>query len=134
MLTSVRKTHVLVENASTTRAHTRVTAGLATRAHSPEQSAETLTSVCRTAGSVTMGAASTQTAASTACATRASTSLGMERTVKIWMSAASETCASTGCASMKMGASSVFANLGSSWHQTGATAKTSTSVKPLESA
>lgn len=39
------------------------------------------------AGSATMAAASTRTAASTACVTRASMSLGMERTVKVMAAA-----------------------------------------------
>lgn len=88
MLMNVRKTRALVENVLIPRAHTPVTAELATRAHLPGPSVETLTSVYRTVESATTVAASTRTAVSTVCVTRAFMSLGMERTVKIWMNAA----------------------------------------------
>lgn len=88
MLMNVRKTLVLVESVLITRAHIPVSAGLAIRAHSPGQSAETSMNVCRMAVSVITDVASTQMAVSIVCVMRAFMLHAMGRTVKIWMNAA----------------------------------------------
>lgn len=130
-LMNVRKTPVLVENVLTTRAPTPASAELAIRARSHGQSAETLTNAYRMAGSAVTVVASTRMVASTVCVMPAFTSHEMGGTVKTWMNAAYGTCALMECASMKMVALSVFANLDSSWPQMGVIAKILMSVKHL---
>lgn len=73
MLMNVRKTLVLEESVLITRARIPVSADQAIRARSPGQSAETSTNVYRMAVSAIMDVASTRTAVSTVCVTRAFT-------------------------------------------------------------
>lgn len=88
MLMNARKTLVLVESVSITRARTLVSAELATRAHLPGQNAETLMNVYRMAVFAIMDVASIQMAVSIVCVMQAFMFHEMGRTVKIWMNAA----------------------------------------------